>query len=166
MSIYIYRNKHKILPYLWINLKKYLNEALASEVTDIPGNGYCFLSSVIEVLNVNYNDPVTEEQLMQTVMKFLCLNYEKYTNYHSQGKEDKEPTIADTLLADIIDFFADKHYNENAVDVLMNIVADVLDLDLNIYQNNGGQIQVINFSVDNPKHTVNVKFSHDNTKPL
>ena len=135
---------------------------MASEVTDIPGNGYCFLGSVVEVLNVNYDDPITEEQLMQKVMKFLCLNYENYTLYHAQEKEDREPTIADTLLADIIDFFADKAYNQNAADVLMKIVADVMDLDLNIYQNNGGQIQVINFSADNPKRTVNVKFTHDN----
>ena len=110
-------------------------------MTGITGDGYCFLGAVVEVLNLNYGDPITEE-LMQKVMKYLCLNYEKYTIYHAQGKEDKEPTIADTLLADIIDFFADKHYNQNAVDVLMKIVADVLDLDLNIYQNNGGQIQI------------------------
>ena len=143
-----------------------MSEALASEVSNIPGNGYCFLGAVVEVLNLNYNDPVTKEQLMQKVMKYLCLNYENYTKYHAQGKEDHEPTIADTLLADIIDFFADKHYNQNAVDVLMKIVVDVLELDLNIYQNNGGQIQVINFSVDNPKRTVNVKFTHDNANTV
>ena len=107
-----------------------MSEALASEVSNIPGNGYCFLGAVVEVLNLNYDDPVTKEQLMQKVMKYLCLNYENYTKYHAQGKEDHEPTIADTLLADIIDFFADKHYNQNAVDVLMKIVADVLELDL------------------------------------
>ena len=73
---------------------------------------------------------------MQQVMKFLCLNYENYTMYHAQGEKDIELTIADTLLADIIDFFADKkNYNQNAVDVLMKIVADVLKIELNIYQN-------------------------------
>ena len=73
-----FREKHKILPYLWINLKKYLEENVESEVTDIPGNRYCFLSSVVEVLRTNYGDIVTQEQLTQCVMKFLCLNYEKY----------------------------------------------------------------------------------------
>ena len=101
-------------------------------MTDIPGNGYCFLGSVVEVLRTNYGELVTEEQLMQQVMKFLCLNYEKYTMYHTQGEKDMEPTIADTLLADIIDFFVNKNYNHNSIDVLMKIVADVLNIDLNI----------------------------------
>ena len=82
--------------------------------------------------------------------------------YHSQGEQDIEPTIANTLLADIIDFFTDKNYNQNAVDVLMKFLADVPELNLNIYQNNGGQIWILNFSADNHTHTENVKFSHDN----
>ena len=143
-------------------MKKYLEENLKSEVTDIPGNEYCFLGSVVEVLRTNYGDLVTEEQLMQQVMKFLCLNYKKYTMYHTQGEKDMKPTIADTLLSDIINFFANKNYNQNTVDVLMQIVADVLNIDLNIYQNNRSQIQVLNFAGDNSTHTVNVKFTQDN----
>ena len=161
-----FREKHKILPYLWINIKKYLEENLESEVTDILGNGYCFLGSVVEVLRTNYSDVVTQEQLTQQVMKFLCLNYEKYTMYHTQGEKDMEPTIADTLLSDIIDFFTNKNYNQNTVDVLMKIVADVLNIDLNIYQNNRGQIQVLNFAGDNSTHTVNVKFTHNNSNTV
>ena len=95
-------------------------------------------------------------------MKFLCLNYKKYTMYHTQGEKDMEPTIVDMLLSDIIDFFANKNYNQNAVDVLMKIVADVLNIDLNIYQNNRGQIQILNFAGDNSMCTVNVKFTHNN----
>ena len=103
------------------------------------------------------------EQLTQCILKFLCLNYEKYMMYHTQGEKNMEPTIADMLLSDIIDFFANKYYNQNAVDVLMKIVADVLNIDLNIYQNNQGQIQNLNFAGDNSTHTVNVKFTHDNS---
>ena len=73
-----------------------------------------------------------------------------------------EPTIADMLLSDIIDFFANKNYNQNTIDVLMKIVADVLNIDLNIYQNNQGQIQILNFAGDNSMCTVNVKFTHNN----
>ena len=72
-----------------------------------------------------------------------------------------EPTIVDMLLSDIIDFFTNKNYNQNAVDVLMKIVADDLNIDLNIYQNNRGQIQILNFAGDNSTHTVNVKFTHN-----
>ena len=143
-----------------------MEENVKSEVTDIPGNGYCFLGSVVKVLRTNYGDVVTQEQLTQHVMKFLCLNYEKYTMYHTQGEKDMEPTIVDTLLSDIIDFFANKNYNQNAIDVVMKIVADVLNIDLNIYQNNRGQIQVLNFAGDNSMRTVNVKFTHDNSNTV
>ena len=45
----------------------------------------------------------------------------------------------------------------------MKIVADVLNIDLNIYQNNRGQIQILNFAGDNSMRTVNVKFTHNNS---
>ena len=83
--------------------------------------------------------------------------------YHTQGEKDMEPSMPDTLLLDIIDFFTNKNYNQNTIDVLMKIVADVLNIDLNIYQNNRGQIQVLNFAGDNSTCTVNVKFTHDNS---
>ena len=95
-------------------------------------------------------------------MKFLCENFKKYTAYHQQKSE---LTAGDTLISDVIEFFSSRNYNTNIVDLLMQITTDCLDLDLNIFQNNSGQIQVYNFTSSNAYYTVNLKFTHDVKHP-
>ena len=167
-NIWFYRYifRHEILPYLWINLAKYLDETLNMEVKGFDGDGYCFLNAVVKVLSINYNEDVTVEKAMQTVMKYLCSNFEKYMKYHCQREEDMEPTLADTLIADVIDFFTSQNFNMNVVDLLSQIMADVMHLNMFIYQNNNGQIQVYHVTGDdNPTRTVRLKFTHDNLYP-
>ena len=48
----------------------------------------------------------------------------------------------------------------------MQITADALELDLHIYQNNVGHVQVFNFTSQNPKKVVHVKFTHDDKYPM
>ena len=48
----------------------------------------------------------------------------------------------------------------------MQITTDALELDLHIYQNNAGHVQVFNFISENPKKVVHVKFTHDDQYPL
>ena len=48
----------------------------------------------------------------------------------------------------------------------MQITTDALELDLHIYQNNAGCVQVFNFISENPKKVVHVKFTHDDQYPL
>ena len=44
----------------------------------------------------------------------------------------------------------------------MQIMADALDLDLHIYQNNSGCVQLFNFTSQKPTETVYLKFTHYN----
>ena len=64
-----------------------------------------------------------------------------------------------------MDFFASHKYNTNIVDLLMQITTDASELDLHIYQNNVGRVQVFNFISQNLKK-VHVKFTHDNRYPM
>ena len=97
-------------------------------------------------------------------MRYLVENFTRYTSYHNQKSEASSP--GDTLIADVIDFFASRKYNTDIVDLLMQITTDALDLDLHIYQNNAGHVQVFNFISQNPKKIVHVKFTHDDQYPL
>ena len=50
----------------------------------------------------------------------------------------------------------------NVVDLLSQITADVMHLDIIIYQNNNGQIQLYHFTRDdNPTQTIRLKFTHN-----
>ena len=99
-------------------MAKFLDKMLDMEVKVVEGDGYCFLNAIVKVLHTNYDQHITVEQAMQKVMKYLCSNFEKYTKYHCQRKEDMEPTLANTLIADVIDFFASRNFNMNVVEPL------------------------------------------------
>ena len=151
---------------MWINLKKYLEDTFDMEVKNVDGNGYCFLNAVVKVLEKDYGEIVTVEHAIEQIMKYVCTNYDRYTKYHAQGKKDMEPTIADTLISDMIDFFSSRNFNTNIVDLLIQITADVLQLELYIYQNNGGQIQTFRFTgCKAPTKVVRLKFIHDDLHP-
>ena len=49
------------------------------------------------------------------------------------------------LLNEAMDFFNSRNYNNYVVDLLVTITADALGLDLYIYQNNRGKIQVLKY---------------------
>ena len=156
-----FRECHTILPYLWVNLSKYL-ASQQMEVQTIKGDGFCFLNAVSKVLEVNYNQNYPVQKAMEQIMKFLCECFDKYTEYHQQKSE---PTPGDTLISDVIDFFGSRNYNISIVDLLMQITTDAMQLDLNIYQKNNRQIQIYNFTSPQPLFTVNLKFSHDPMHP-
>ena len=132
------------------------------EVKPIRGDGFCFLGAVSKVLEVDCKVIVPVQKAMDKIMKFLCENFERYTAYHQQKFE---LTAGDTLISDVIEFFSSCNYNTNIVDLLMQITTDCLDLDLNIFQNNAGQIQVYNLTTSNACYKVNFKFTHDLKHP-
>ena len=157
-----FRECHKLIPFLWINLQDYLTTQ-GMEVTTVRGDGFCFLSSVCKAIEINYGEVISIEKCMEVIMRYLVENFKRYTAYHHQ-KSDTSP--GDTLIADVIDFFASRKYNNDIVDLLMQITTDALDLDLHIYQSNVGRVQVFNFISQNPKRLVHVKFTHDDEYPL
>ena len=114
------------------------------------------------ILEVDHKLIVPVQKAMEKIMKFLCENFERYTAYHQQKSE---LTAGDTLISDVIEFFSSHNYNTNIMDLLMQITTDCLDLDLNIFQNNAGQIQVYNFTTSNACCKVNLKFTHDLKHP-
>ena len=134
------------------------------EITTVCGDGFCFLTSVCKAIEINYGEVIAIEKCMEIIMRYLLENFRRYTAYHQQKSEASSP--GDTLIVNVIDFFASRKYNTDIVDLLMQITTDALDLDLHIYQNNVGRVQVFNFISQNPKKVVHVKFKHDDHYPF
>ena len=159
--LFLSGNATQCYPHLWVNLAEYLSSH-QMEVKAVRGNDFCFLGAVTKVLEVDHKLIIPVQKAMEKIMKFLCDNFKKYTAYHQQKSE---LTTGDTLISDVIEFFSSWNYNTNIVDLLMQITTDCLDLDLNIFQNNAGQIQVYNFTSSKACYTVNLKFTHNVRHP-
>ena len=100
------------------------------------------------------------------------INLHKYNQDYVQFLEVPDLSIedgvtnSDMLLYEVMDFFQNRNYNKDIVDVLVTITADVLDLDLYIYQNNQGKIQVFKYCGGPVSKAIYLKFTHNDLKPV
>ena len=123
-------------------------------------NGYCFLNSVIACLQNDYDQKISFDECVTKIVSHLCQNYKKYLDFHPVSTKDIPP--ADKLISDALDFFRTGRFNQDVVDLLMQITVDALHLNMFIYQKSGENIQVLNFKEPESDKIVRVKFTHCN----
>ena len=154
-----FRKHETILQQLWSEIKTFLSRH-NMDIHITPGDGYCFLNSVVYCLQNDYNDLITLEELIRKIVSHMCLHYEDYTNFHTFAESPLPPS--DTLIEDALEFFRYGNYMSDIVDLLMQITADALHINLFIYQKSGENIQVLNFQHPLTDRIVRVQFTHDN----
>ena len=123
-------------------------------------NGYCFLNSVIACLQNDYDQKISFDECVTKILSHLCQNYKKYLDFHPVSTKEILP--ADKLISDALDFFRTRRFNQDVVDLLMQITVDALHLNMFIYQKSGENIQVLNFKEPESDKIVRVKFTHCN----
>ena len=132
------------------------------QVVETLPNGYCFLNSVLTCLLRDYGDTLTLEHCITKIVSHLCQNHQLYSAFHESSCTKY---AADQLISDALDFFRNGQFLADVVDLLMQITADALLLNLFIYQRNGESIQVLNFKHPEADRIVRVKFTHDDKFP-
>ena len=132
------------------------------EVVPIEGNGYCFLNSVLTCLLRDYGDTLTLEDCITKIVTHLCQHHRKYSDFHRSSSSDY---AADQLISDALDFFRNGQFLADVVDLLMQITADALKLDIFIYQRSLDNIQALHFQHPKSDRVVRLKFTHNNLNP-
>ena len=155
------RKHPTILEQKWANLETDIRKHNL-EIVPIQANGYCFLNSVLTCLLQDYSDTLTLEDCITKIVTHLCQNHRKYNAFHQTSCTEY---AADQLISDALDFFQNGQFLADVVDLLMQIIVDVLNLELFIYQRNGDLTQVLHFKHPELDRIVRVKFTHDNLYP-
>ena len=141
-NILAFCRKHpRILHVRWENLENHFMRH-NFEVVPIPGNGYCFLNSVLMCLIRDYGDTLTLEDCITKIVTHLCQHHRKYSDFHRSSCSDY---AADQLISDALDFFQNGQFLVDVVDLLIQITADALKLHIFIYQRSLDNIQVLHF---------------------
>ena len=128
----------------------------------VRGDGFCFLYSIQEALSNNHNISLKFEQTRQLILHHLCSNTEKYLRFYTNILCDKLITSSDLLLEEIISFFDNGKFKMNVVDLLIQICADALSLEIFILHNNEGNIQVLHVPSSTFAKKIYLKFTHNN----
>ena len=112
-----------------------------------PGDGFCFLSLIVEALDNDHNIRISVPQARQLILDYLLHNYEKYMDFFSSQFNPCQPPVSmsDALLPELVQFFDNGSFNRNVVDLLVQIASDALNVNIFIFLNNNGEIQVLNY---------------------
>ena len=142
----MFRTQPTILNELWANIYRIIAKMQGSRIP-VPRDGFCFLSLIVEVLDNDQNIQISVPQARQPILDYLLHNYEKYVDFFScQFNPWQLPVLmSDALLSQLVQFFNDGSFNRNVVDLLVQIASDALNVNIFIFQNNNGEIQVLNY---------------------
>ena len=134
------------------------------DIIECPGDGLCYIHAVASCLNHDYGLNLTVEDIKHKIIAHLCHNFTQYAHLVAQKKG---LSTGDSILSQAINFFENKNYLDEFVDLIMVITAHAMDLNLFIYQKSStGHVQVLNFCSESPKYTVRVKYTHDINHPI
>ena len=128
----------------------------------VPSDGFCFLSSFVEALDNDHNIQISIAQARQLILDYLLHKYEKYVDFFSCQLNPCQPPVlmSDALLSEWVKFFDDGSFNRNVVDLLVQIASDALNVNIFIFQNNNGEIQVLNYRSGEFGKKIYMKYSH------
>ena len=141
------RTQPTILNELWANVDHIIAKMQRSRIP-VPGDGFCFLPSIVEALDKDHKIPISVPQARQLILDILLHNYEKYVDFFSCQMNLCQPEVSmsDALLSEMVQFFDDGLFNRNVIDLIVQIAADALNVNIFIFQDNSGEIQVLNYS--------------------
>ena len=113
----------------------------------IPRDGFCFLSSIVEAVDQDHKIPISVPQARQLILDFLLHNYDKYVDLFLCQMNPCQPAVSmsDALLSKMVQFFDDGLFNRNVINLLVQIAADALNVNIFIFQDNSGEIQLLNY---------------------
>ena len=158
--LFTFRSHDSILPHKWDDLDHFFGQH-NMEILPSEPKGHCFLNSVIACLENDYEHKISFDECVRIIVSHLCMNSNKYLDLHPTPKTEIPP--ADQLLSDTLDFFRTGKFNQDIVDLLMQMTVDALHLNLFIYQHSGeSSIQVLNFQQPKLDWIVCLKYSHNN----
>ena len=110
-----------------------------------------------------------QDEARNCIIEELIENHQKYVQFHFKHDPDKIKTFlsnSDDLVNEVMDFFHTRNYNKDVVDLLVQVSADALGLDVHIFQNNKGKIQMLKYSGGLASKPVYLKFTHNDLHPV
>ena len=104
------------------------------------------------------------QEVKDLIVEQACEFHEKYIEFHTSS-EKKVPecmSTADNFITEILNFFRSGQFLGDVVDIVIQVVADALGLNIFIYQDNNGYLEVLKVCGGALSKDLCVKFTHDN----
>ena len=131
-------------------MKKYLKDC-GYEFNQVRGNGFCILAAVARALLFDHSYLASIGTIQERTIQHLLRRPDLYEGFPGGSPED--------LATEAANFFEDKNFNRDLVDILVLAVADALNLRIKIIRESPcGCIQVLIMEGQNPKFLIHLMF--------
>ena len=133
----------------WCSLKKVMNQLDLVEV-EVPGNGFCFISSLLVALaeqGINKNYDILSIDIMNEIDRYYESMIDK-TGFSLGDKEDFSRICAS--------FFEEGNYTHEYVNLCIGNAANALRINVTIFQRTVNSVMKINQTCEKFKSKVNV----------
>ena len=134
MHFNYFRSEACIINDSWSNIDNVIHK-MQRYPLHVKGGSFCFLYSIQEALSKDHKIHLELPQARQLVLDHLCRNSEKYLTFYMNISHDQLITSSDLLLVEIISLFDNRNFNTKIVDLLVQMCADALSLEIFIFQN-------------------------------
>ena len=132
------------------NVKKYLDDS-GYEVNKVRGNGFCILAAVARGLLFDHSYLASIGQIQERIIQHLIRRPDLYEGFPGGTPE--------ALATEAANFFENKNFNRDLVDMLLLAVADALNLRIKIIRESPcGYIQVLIVEGQNPQFLIHLRF--------
>ena len=117
----------------WSNIQQHLfNKSLA--IMNVRGDGFCFLRALQYSMWGNHEMEFSLEELADKIMDHILENASRYR--HFANSEER-------MIRECLEFFCNKEYNTDSVDIIVQAAAAALYINLDIYMNRLDSVYVL-----------------------
>lgn len=137
-------------------------------VKQVRGDGFCLIHAVLKGLLADHMIEIQLQEAIDLVVQTLVDHHARYSMFHvcARVKGSETLSAADALVNEVMDFFKDRDYTADVVDLLVKVISDALDLNLVIFQETDGKIHKLVVHGIDAQHTVYLKFTRSQMSSL
>ena len=133
------------------NVKKYLEDC-GFGMNRVRGNGFCILGAVARSLLFDHSYLASIGTIQERIIQHLIRRPDLYEGFPGGTPEN--------LATEAANFFEDRNFNRDLVDILVLAVADALNFRIKIIRESPcGHIQVLNIEGQNPQFVIHLMLS-------
>ena len=97
----------------------------------INGNGFCFILSLVVAMEKDHQIMISNPEARRLILQHLTDNHQKCVDFYRINTPERQHisehvTDNDMFLTEVIDFFEDRNFDRDVVDLLVKICADAL----------------------------------------
>ena len=155
ITSFIYSIQPGIYDYSWSNIDGLLSKInRGTEI--VQWDGFCFLSFIIKCLEVDNEIKLNIQEVKDLVVEQTLGFHDKYVEFHTSTLNviPHYMSTSNNFVSKIPDFFWSGQFVKDVVDIVIQVVVDALGLNVFIYQDNRGLIEVLKIYVE--EHCVRI----------